>query len=388
MNQQMFRHQQNFYSYPGEIMDTNSWQAMNLSATTSLPPEVKVELLNRQLWQQFHTETTEMIITKQGRCMFPSIELNVTGLERRAKYSVFLEVAPASRRRQKYVGASSANGGTDGAKSGWTSAGPAEPQPMPERRIYVHPDSPNTGLHWTQHPINFRKLKLTNSTTENRNVLLKSMHKYIPRVWIVPYDGLSIMNDFYKHPASCFQFSETEFIAVTAYQNERIRNLKINKNPFAKGFRKNGQSRCRRKFEDINEEDDEEYIEVSENNFSPYDRLGSPKRLKTSSESESASSEDDKSDAILANDISFDNEALLEKPSSKVESQDQPRLHRPWADTSPTSANNIQHYKFNMPVPFYNFSPYNYYQYLHPSLYISPANLKFRQYSPNYLPLR
>jgi hypothetical protein len=32
-------------------------------------------------------------------------------------------------------------------------------------------------------------------------------------------------------------FSETKFIAVTAYQNHRITKLKIASNPFAKGFR-------------------------------------------------------------------------------------------------------------------------------------------------------
>lgn len=33
----------------------------------SLPPGVKVELQNKRLWQQFHAESTEMIITKLGR---------------------------------------------------------------------------------------------------------------------------------------------------------------------------------------------------------------------------------------------------------------------------------------------------------------------------------
>lgn len=34
-----------------------------------------------------------------------------------------------------------------------------------------------------------------------------------------------------------FIFTETKFIAVTAYQNHRITQLKIASNPFAKGFR-------------------------------------------------------------------------------------------------------------------------------------------------------
>lgn len=32
-----------------------------------LSEDVKMELENKKLWQQFHAETTEMIITKSGR---------------------------------------------------------------------------------------------------------------------------------------------------------------------------------------------------------------------------------------------------------------------------------------------------------------------------------
>lgn len=36
-----------------------------------------------------------------------------------------------------------------------------------------------------------------------------------------------------------FEFPETEFIAVTAYQNDDVTQLKIDHNPFAKAFRDN-----------------------------------------------------------------------------------------------------------------------------------------------------
>jgi T-box protein 2 len=66
------------------------------------------------------------------------------------------------------------------------------------------------------------------------------MHKYQPRFHIVQTD------DPRKLPWSeckTFVFKETEFIAVTAYQNEKITQLKIDHNPFAKGFRDNGQGK-------------------------------------------------------------------------------------------------------------------------------------------------
>ena len=67
--------------------------------------------------------------------------------------------------------------------------------------------------------------------------ILNSMHKYQPRFHLVR------ANDILKLPYSTFRtyvFKETQFIAVTAYQNEKITQLKIDHNPFAKGFRDTG----------------------------------------------------------------------------------------------------------------------------------------------------
>lgn len=66
------------------------------------------------------------------------------------------------------------------------------------------------------------------------------MHKYQPRFHIVR------ANDILKLPYSTFRtylFPETDFIAVTAYQNDKITQLKIDNNPFAKGFRDTGNGR-------------------------------------------------------------------------------------------------------------------------------------------------
>jgi hypothetical protein len=60
------------------------------------------------------------------------------------------------------------------------------------------------------------------------------MHKYIPRLHIVEEGKLNALNSY--------TFNETIFTAVTAYQNEKITKLKIEYNPFAKGFR-DGQNR-------------------------------------------------------------------------------------------------------------------------------------------------
>ena len=59
------------------------------------------------------------------------------------------------------------------------------------------------------------------------------MHKYQPRFHLIQSDSI---NHFAYHPIRTFTFPETRFIAVTAYQNERITQLKIENNPFAKGM--------------------------------------------------------------------------------------------------------------------------------------------------------
>ena len=72
-------------------------------------------------------------------------------------------------------------------------------------------------------------------------IVLNSMHRYQPRVHLVmrPIDSPSSapvtnLEDELYHT---FIFPETVFTAVTAYQNQLITKLKIDSNPFAKGFR-------------------------------------------------------------------------------------------------------------------------------------------------------
>ncbi|XP_043282026.1 T-box protein 2-like [Venturia canescens] len=367
MDLQMHLHQQMLYTQqqmtlhhhrPEEIAHTNGWLVPpSPGAGPSLPHGVKIELQNKKLWRQFHAESTEMIITKLGRRMFPAVQLNVSGLESRARYCLLLEIAPASRRRHKYVGASGENSSTPGATRGWTSAGPAEPQPRINRRVYLHPDSPATGHHWMQHPVSFGKLKLTNNAVDHHNnVVLTSMHKYIPRIWIIRCDDLANMNNLYSQPSASFTFDETEFIAVTAYQNENITKLKINNNPFAKGFRETGQSRCKRKLHQMNErsessaEDRSACEEEEENASSSESESHRPRR---SSESEGNRPRRALSEAGSLDDSGVSSSGgstppLAHSPGNytrsplrtqenerRSESAQQPaRLHRPWADSS------------------------------------------------------
>lgn len=103
------------------------------------------------------------------------------------------------------------------------------------------------------------------------------MHKYQPRVHVIRKDFSSELSPNKTVPAGegvkTFSFSETVFTTVTAYQNQQvpsarrasrgaawaceprlpplgfppplqITRLKIDRNPFAKGFRDSGRNRC------------------------------------------------------------------------------------------------------------------------------------------------
>uniref|UniRef100_A0A3P8SH94 T-box transcription factor 2a n=1 Tax=Amphiprion percula TaxID=161767 RepID=A0A3P8SH94_AMPPE len=199
----------------------------NLQPEEWLDDDPKVTLEAKNLWNEFHKMGTEMVITKSGRRMFPPFKVRVDGLDETAKYILLMDIVAVDDCRYKFH------------NSRWMVAGKADPE-MP-KRMYIHPDSPSKGEQWMSKPVAFHKLKLTNNISDKHGfTILNSMHKYQPRFHIVR------ANDIMKLPYSTFRtyvFPETEFIAVTAYQNEKITQLKIDNNPFAKGFRDTGNGR-------------------------------------------------------------------------------------------------------------------------------------------------
>ncbi|XP_017137828.1 T-related protein isoform X1 [Drosophila miranda] len=182
---------------------------------SELDRNLRVSLDDRELWLRFQNLTNEMIVTKNGRRMFPVVKISASGLDPAAMYTVLLEFVQVDSHRWKYV-----NGE-------WVPGGKAEVPPS--NPIYVHPESPNFGAHWMKEPISFAKVKLTNKTNGNGQIMLNSLHKYEPRVHLVRVGSEQ------RHVVT-YPFPETQFIAVTAYQNEEVTSLKIKYNPFAKAF--------------------------------------------------------------------------------------------------------------------------------------------------------
>ncbi|XP_077977698.1 T-box transcription factor T homolog 1-like [Glandiceps talaboti] len=179
--------------------------------------DVKISLEDVDLWKRFENLTNEMIVTKNGRRMFPVLRVSVSGLDPNAMYSILLDFVASDNHRWKYV-----NGE-------WVPGG--KPEAAAPSSVYIHPDSPNFGAHWMKQSISFTKVKLTNKLNGGGHIMLHSLHKYEPRVHIIKVGGSDKQRMIKTHT-----FRETRFIAVTAYQNEEITALKIKHNPFAKAF--------------------------------------------------------------------------------------------------------------------------------------------------------
>ncbi|XGW05854.1 hypothetical protein V3C99_016313 [Haemonchus contortus] len=135
---------------------------------------IRFRLEGVSLWRRFHALGTEMIVTKSGRRMFPVLSISISGLDSDASYSLMVDMECVDSKRYRY----------SFHQSKWTATGPGEAE-LP-CRTFVHPDSPAKGSHWMKGSISFDKIKLTNNQLD---------------------------------------------------QNGHITSLKIESNPFAKGFR-------------------------------------------------------------------------------------------------------------------------------------------------------
>ncbi|XP_027562466.1 MAX gene-associated protein isoform X2 [Neopelma chrysocephalum] len=214
--------------------------ALANSVSTPVKPRVKtclpadcvsggitVTLDNNSMWNEFYHRNTEMILTKQGRRMFPYCRYWITGLNSSQKYILVMDISPVDNHRYKWNG------------RWWEPSGKAEPHVL--GRVFIHPESPSTGQFWMHQPVSFYKLKLTNNTLDQEgHIILHSMHRYLPRLHLVPANKATEVIQLNGPDVHTFTFPQTEFFAVTAYQNIQITQLKIDYNPFAKGFRDDG----------------------------------------------------------------------------------------------------------------------------------------------------
>lgn len=59
-------------------------------------------LETKPLWDKFHEQGTEMIVTKTGRRMFPTFQVRVSGLDAQAMYIMMMDFVPVDDKRYRY----------------------------------------------------------------------------------------------------------------------------------------------------------------------------------------------------------------------------------------------------------------------------------------------
>ncbi|NWH24782.1 TBX4 factor, partial [Grus americana] len=191
---------------------------------------IKVYLHEKELWKKFHEAGTEMIITKAGRRMFPSYKVKVTGMNPKTKYILLIDIVPADDHRYKFC------------DNKWMVAGKAEPA-MPGR-LYVHPDSPATGAHWMRQLVSFQKLKLTNNHLDPFGHVRETFCEGFGQRWARDAEFVSGLGRLVGIPAAA-RTVPIPFQMLSAFVLLKITQLKIENNPFAKGFRGSDDSDLR-----------------------------------------------------------------------------------------------------------------------------------------------
>lgn len=194
-------------------------------------------LCEPDLWQRFHSHQNEMIITKAGRCLFPLLHVTflppdtasggypLVDLEGDHHYRVQLEFSSLDAHKWKW------------RETRWipllTShtflAGREVRHHFPPA-CTVTTASALPGSQIISGGLDFGRVKLTNRPEEGpSSVTLQSFHRYLPLIHLADLEEGGAAQRTIK-------FSETEFIAVTHYQNEQVTLLKKSYNPHAKGF--------------------------------------------------------------------------------------------------------------------------------------------------------
>ncbi|KFQ32254.1 T-box transcription factor TBX1, partial [Mesitornis unicolor] len=176
------------------------------------------------LWEEFNRLGTEMIVTKAGRRMFPTFQVKLSGLDPLADYVLLMDFVPLDDKRYRW-----GHGNED------AGAAQADQQPPGRQRPRERPAPGWVMEGHTMHSCMGSPAHLSSPCPPQ--IILNSMHRYQPRFHVVFVDPRQDSERFAHQNFKSFSFPETQFMAVTAYQNHRITQLKIASNPFAKGFR-------------------------------------------------------------------------------------------------------------------------------------------------------
>ncbi|XP_059510942.1 trichoplein keratin filament-binding protein isoform X1 [Stegostoma tigrinum] len=189
-------------------------------AASRVVPVLRLVKDNELLWRKFHSVGTEMVVTGRGRCLFPSIVVTLHGLDPERSYTLMVDMESISDQRYTYM-----------QEQGWCPSAPAPQQQS--SGVYIHADTPALGAELNEKAVSFKMLKIctANGIGKKGMIPLTRMHKYRPRIHLIQ-NAEELKS---KHCSWTYCFPETEFIAVGHYHSKKMKKMKIEYNPYAKG---------------------------------------------------------------------------------------------------------------------------------------------------------
>ncbi|XP_014231709.1 T-box-containing protein TBX6L-like isoform X2 [Trichogramma pretiosum] len=255
--------------------------------------------------------------------MFPPIRVQLQGLFPDRLYMIVLEFKLVDYVRYKY----------HKEKESWVAGKPfsQEVQPPVNSRIIAYQPMPGSKL--MHHELNFKQIKFSNDRPGEQMVSLRSMHKYCPRLWIIECDGHinlrhSIQTLLHLYPSFSRDLEYSEFIAVTAYQNQQVTDLKIEMNPFAAGFTSTGKANTRRKREAAKLREKQQLANTSEQTDDENSAQESRSCSRKASSDDDNNSSSDECDCPKPRQVNDDWYCLIHE--NQATRRTSSSFHRPW----------------------------------------------------------
>ncbi|CAL2048479.1 unnamed protein product [Caenorhabditis brenneri] len=179
----------------------------------------RVSLCNVDKWQEFYP-VNEMAITRDGRKLSPKLRVKIEGLDPNVLYTVSLHMERVNDFKYTFKMSGTGN---------WEALKPAfQPFSIDKRK---HRDGEKVGAHWTKSTVSFTHIDIGSNQTKLQRVskkdpiYLESMCKYQPVITVHRLD------------TNCeeeFRLTMTEFIAVSRYQNPKIKKVRKQSNELIK----------------------------------------------------------------------------------------------------------------------------------------------------------
>ncbi|CAO4372874.1 unnamed protein product [Caenorhabditis nigoni] len=268
-NFQMYQPSNSFYNPNQGVYGVHGEQQM--SFYHQIQPEIKIKLKNQDQWMHLHKTKggNEMIVGVHGRAMFPRIQFEATNLVWSKMYRFGIKMVLCDRKKFVYD-----------KKAGWVRDENSDEMPIGEsNEVYTDCKS---GSSFMDFGIDFQHVKIYNEKTLNEvaskpSKINKDVScevylncKYIPVLTIYEADCRTIIRQF--------QFEETQFVAVSAYKGEDVKDFKSSSNKFVRGAYRNRKDRR----EDESEQTEAEPKDSSSNLKRAGSPLKAPKRAKRS----------------------------------------------------------------------------------------------------------